>query len=100
MRQTRQISPALQEMLARDEANGIAVFEPEPVVMLAAPAPPPVEFIIEPFDSSSFVEPVREVAPPPREDVETRPAKPAQSAPGAATRWQAGQVVADRGTAA
>jgi hypothetical protein len=42
-----QASAALSAMLEADEARGVAVFEPGPVVQLGPPAPPPEPFVIE-----------------------------------------------------
>lgn len=68
---------ALAEIHAAEQAAGIDPFAPLPVVQLAPTPPPPEQFVIEPFDSSSFVEPVREPDPPlVVEDTTTEPAKP------------------------
>jgi len=84
----RDLSPALQEMLAADEDRGIAVFEPEPVIMLGPPAPPAVPFQIPRWDDpadGSVVQPVRAVVPElVEEDEQPAPARP--------RRWSAEQV--------
>jgi len=85
----RDLTPALQQMLAADEDRGVAVFEPAPVVMLGPPAPPPVPFEIprwdDPADGSFVGEPVRAVVPElVEEDEQPAPARP--------RRWSAEQV--------
>jgi len=92
---------ALEQMLAEDgEADRIMerglTFAPA-----APPPPPPAEpLYIPPYDGSSFVEPVRAVAPPlVEEDEQPAPAKPTPRL-NTIQRWQREQLRADHGSAA
>lgn len=90
---------ALAELRARDIANGI---DPTTIPRMPEPTPPPLAqpFRIPPFDSSSFVEPVRAVTPPlVAEDTTRVPARPTPRL-NKVKAWQAELMRPDPGHAA
>jgi len=79
MRTTREVSPALAELYAREEDAGRDPFSPSVVVPLgpAAPPPPPLQLAPPPWSEHYQPDPPREPDPAlHREDEQAAPAKP------------------------